>query len=81
MTMPKYNVLVGEDSFGIFIEVADYNDYDELEDIFIEQYDLDVLAVQHADKSENGKYQIWFGQSLGIEFIKKVIDEINNKRA
>ncbi len=79
--MPKYSVRVGEDSFGIFIEVADFNDYDELEDLFIEQYDLDVLAVRHANKSENGKYQIWFDQSLGIEFIKKIIDEINNKSA
>ena len=79
--MPKYNVRVGEDSFGIFIEVADFNEYDELEDLFIEQYDLDVLAVRHADKSENSKYQIWFDQSLGIEFIKKIIDEINSKSA
>ncbi|WP_404340302.1 hypothetical protein [Pseudoalteromonas mariniglutinosa] len=79
--MPKYNVRVGEDSFGIFIEVADFNEFDELEDLFIEQYDLEVLAVRHADKSENGKYQIWFDQSLGIEFIKKIIDEINNKGA
>lgn len=77
--MPKYNVRVGEDSFGIFIEVADFNEFDELQDLLIEQYDLEVLAVRHADKSDNGKYQIWFDQSLGIEFIKKIIHEINNK--
>ncbi|WP_233081898.1 hypothetical protein [Rheinheimera soli] len=76
--MPKYDVRVGEDSFGIFVEVADFNDYDELEDLFVEQYGLVVIAVSHANKSENGKYKIWLNQSLGIEFVKKIIDEINN---
>ena len=72
--MPKYYVLVGEDSFGIFIEVADFNDFDELEDLFIEQYDLKIIAVRHADKSENSKYKIWFIQTLGIDFIKNIVD-------
>ena len=79
--IPKYDVRVGEDSFGIFVEVADFNDYDELEDLFVEQYDLEVIAVRHASKSENGKYQIWFNQTIGIEFIKKIIIEINSKSA
>ncbi len=79
--MPKYDVRVGEDSFGIFIEVADFNDYDELEDLLVEQYDLKIVAVRHANESEIGKYQIWFNKSLGIEFIKKIINEINNKSA
>lgn len=79
--MPKYDVRVGEDSFGIFVEVADFNDYDELEDVFVEQYDLEVIAVSHADKSENGNYKIWLSQTLSVEFIKKIINEINNKSA
>ncbi len=79
--MPKYDVRVGEDSFGIFIEVTDLNDCDELEDLFVEQYDLEVIAVRHASKSGNGKYQIWFNQTLGIEFIKNIVNEINSKSA
>lgn len=79
--MPKYDVRVGEDTFGIFIEVADFDDYDELEDLFVEQYDLDIIAVRHPDKSENSKYRIWFDQSLGIDSIKRIVDEINNKGA
>jgi hypothetical protein len=79
--MPKYDVRVGEDSFGIFVEVADFNDYDELEDLFVEQYDLEVVSVSHANKPENDKYKIWFNQTLGVEFIKKIINEINNKSA
>ena len=77
----KFDVRVGEDSFGIFVEVADFNQYDELEDLFTEQYDLEVIAVRHANELENGKHQIWFNQSLGVEFIKKIIDEINNNSA
>jgi hypothetical protein len=79
--MPKYDVRVGEDSFGIFIEFDDFNDFDELEDLFVEQYDLKVMAVRHASNSENSKYQIWFNLKLGIEFIKNVINEINSKSA
>ena len=79
--MPKYDIRVGEDSFGIFVEVADFNNYDELEDLFVEQYDLEVIAVSHANKSENGKYKIWFNQHLGVEFINNIINEINNKSA
>jgi hypothetical protein len=79
--MPKYDVRVGEDSFGIFVEVADFNDYDELEDVFLEQYDLEVVAVTHANNSENGNYKIWFNQTLSVEFIKNIINEINTKNA
>jgi len=79
--MPKYDVRVGEESFGIFVEVADFNDYDELEDVFVEQYDLEIIAVTHANNSENGNYRIWFNQALSVEFIKKIINEINTKSA
>jgi hypothetical protein len=79
--MPKYDVRVGEDSFGIFVEVADFNDYDELEDVFVEQYDLEVIAVAHANNSENGNYKIWFNQTLSAESIKNIINEINTKNA
>ena len=74
--MPKYDVRVGEDSFGIFVEVADFNDYDELEDLFVEQYDLEVITVAHANNSENGNYKIWFNQALSVEFIKKIINVV-----
>ena len=79
--MPKYDVLVGEDSFGIFVEVTDFNDYDELEDVFVEQYDIEVRAVTHANNSENGKFRIWFRQTLTVDFIKNIINEINTKSA
>lgn len=79
--MSKYNVRVGEDSFGIFVEVADFNDYDELEDVFVEQYDLEVIAVTHANSAESGNYKIWFSQTLSVEFINKIINEINTKNA
>lgn len=76
--VPKYNVLVGEDSFGIFIGVSDFNEFDELEDILVDEYNLEVIGARDAENSENGKYQIWFDRSLGINLIKETIDGINS---
>ena len=76
--MPKYNVEVGEDNFGIFIEVTDANEYDELEDLLIEQYDLEVESVRHADKTNSDKFRIWLNRSIGVELVKGIINEINS---
>ncbi|MCH1918822.1 hypothetical protein L9G15_05180 [Shewanella sp. A3A] len=59
--MVDFQITVGEDNFGTYVEVEKYDDFDELEDILIEQYALESIGSLAI---ENNSYRIWFNNAV-----------------
>jgi hypothetical protein len=75
--MIDFKVQTGRDSFGSFVQTENYNDLDELEDLFIEHFDLIPKGVVDGSPNNNGLYRLYFNDSVSSEKLNKIISRLS----
>lgn len=77
--MKAHEIMVGEDEFGIFVEVEQYDYFDEIEDVLIETYSLVPIATKLEIKGNGLGHRLWFSKSLSIGKLSEIVCEINKR--
>ncbi len=68
-----YKVLDDEE-FGLYVNIPDYDIYDELEDFFVEEHDIVPLAVQEVKSKLATTYRLWFDHGANAQEIQNVVN-------
>jgi len=64
-----------DDEFGLYLDMPDYDSFDEIEDIFIELYDIEPIgATFHSGLGEE-MFRLWFDHSVGRRVVQDVVDQ------
>jgi hypothetical protein len=68
-------VVVKDDEFGLYLDMPDYDSFDEIEDIFIEHHDIEPIGAQF--KSELGEdiFRLWFDHRVGSKVVQNIVDQ------
>ena len=75
--MIDFKVQTGRDFFGPFVQTENYNDLDELEDLFIEHFDLIPKGVIDGSRNNNGLYRLYFNDNVSSEELNKIISRLS----
>jgi hypothetical protein len=66
---------VKDDEFGLYVDMPDYDSFDEIEDIFIERHGIEPIGAKvHSDLGED-LFRLWFDHSVGRRVVQDVVDQ------
>jgi len=75
-TGEKIVVLIDIDE-GPYIRISNWNDADELEDLFADKYDILFEMKSPADLEEHNGKEYYFGSVADPVKLQKILDEID----
>jgi hypothetical protein len=61
--------------FGLYVDMPDYDSFDEIEDIFIEHHDIEPIGAQFNSDLGEEMFRLWFDHSVGRRVIQNVVDQ------
>ena len=76
--MIDFQVQIGRDTFGTFVETENYNDLDELEDLLIEQFSIIPKGVIDGSANTGGLFRLYFNDSVSAEKLDQIISSLSS---
>jgi hypothetical protein len=62
-----------DDEFGLYLDMPDYDSFDEIEDIFIELHDIEPIGAQFQSDFGEEVFRLWFDHNVGKEVLQKIV--------
>ena len=68
-------VVVKDDEFGLYVDMPDYDSFDEIEDIFIEYHDIEPIGAQFENEIGEKMFRVWFDHRIGRKVVQNIVDQ------
>lgn len=64
-----------DEEFGLYVDLPNYDSFDEIEDIFIEYHDIEPKGAQFKSDLGEEMFRLWFDHSVGRRVVQNVVDQ------